>query len=156
MKKRGQFSNEYVLLMGIVVFLVIISVTLYFNLKAPLEDSVVLTNAKDVVDSISQTGAEVYALSNTQEVLTVRIPERTDKLVFSDKEIYLSVKTGDEEFVDVSTISRFSYVGKTYLNPPEGNFKLLIGTVEKVDGLKICVVEFGEEFACVEGEEVQL
>src|SRR3989344_3381512 len=139
MKKRGQFSMEYLLIGVIVIFLLVGSVLLYTYFSKPAKEKVDIASAESVLNTLVQAAEDNYALSGgTQTAVSVRMPSNVLELTFSEKEVFMKVDKGGGETADLVASSEVSFIERTFINPPEGMLDLYLGSLDVDATLSLC------------------
>ena len=161
MRKRGQFSTEYILITAVALTLLILGVVVFIYTQDSVNDNTRLIDAKKAVDAITDTSDQLHALSpGTRNTLTIRIPKGAETLSFSGNEVSLTLQASQTESTDVVSKGKFMFSDRVYTNPPEGVLKLQLGLVDVPSGqavvAKTCVVLATEDINCVDGTVIDL
>ncbi len=150
MKKRGQFSLEYLLVLAIVIVIVIFSIAMYLNFASPAEEQAEFAEGKKSLEIITQVAFDVYALNEgTQNKVKVRLPGRIEEIRFVDKESYIVFEVADGKTSELAVPSKVNFFDKTFVKPEEGQREFIVGTkTDNLGGLRVCVAFAGEDLDC--------
>ncbi|MAF35933.1 hypothetical protein CL622_02340 [archaeon] len=152
LRKSGQYSTEFILLIAGTLLLLIGSVVLFFYFSSGSQNQTILNTIEFSLTEFVQTGENIYALSEGSRTrLTVRIPSRINQIRFDGNEAFATVQMEGTNTIDVTISSKVEFFPKTFSSPAPGRTEYLVGTQldPSDDKIKVCVVPYGQNLDCV-------
>jgi ABC-type glycerol-3-phosphate transport system permease component len=111
MKKRGQVSLEYLMLIGFVFIALVPAMLLAYNAYKDNQDIIAIRQAKQASEAIIQESEAIYYLGPpSMSTIKVYVPGQIFEVVVDDFELTMRVRTSNG-IDDVSTISRVNITG---------------------------------------------
>jgi hypothetical protein len=158
MKRRGQFSTEYMFLIAVVAFMLIIGTVIFIIYSPTVEEGITRENAEHSLKQIVRVADQIHTYGEgTRNSVIIAIPSKVERITFSGNEAFMRMKTGEEEYSDIVVESKVPFITRTYLNPPSGKFDFLVGSKRVGGELQICVAGFDAEnlnsLDCEEGDD---
>lgn len=131
--KKGQVATEYMLLVGIVLF---ITIPIFYYAITNSSQSIRMNEASNVVDAIAKTADTVYALGpGSQDYIQIMIPGGVESISFDRNEVQMKVKIFSDTS-DFFAVSKANLTGSISIN--SGSKHIYIKTLDNE------TVEIGE------------
>ncbi|MBI2128796.1 hypothetical protein HYU07_01010 [Candidatus Woesearchaeota archaeon] len=133
MKKRGQASTEYMIIIGFVALVLIPLIVIFYKQGISTKDQVVTGEADQIAKKITDAADSVYYLGEPSKMtLKLYMPENVKEISFSGREVRFKVATANG-ITDVTSVAATN----------------MMGSVDSSQGIKFIVVEARGDYVWV-------
>ncbi|MCD4666343.1 hypothetical protein K8R47_00870 [archaeon] len=150
-KKRGQVSQEYLIIMGVVVIAFVIAAVLWSEFSSSSKDTVVAARAEKITEEIVKTAHSVYSQSpGTELTITIKVPTKVNSISFqgydTGGEVVVNLTNDQDETYEIAKRSNVPLRGSGDLAPigddnylVPGKYKVVLKNIVS----DVCVFEEG-------------
>ncbi|MDO8740018.1 MAG: hypothetical protein Q7J54_00400 [Candidatus Woesearchaeota archaeon] len=133
MKKRGQASTEYMIIIGFVALVLIPLIVIFYKQGASTKDQITTSEADQIAKKITDAADSVYYMGEPSKMtLKLYMPENVKEISFSGREIRFKVATANG-MTDITSVAATN----------------MMGSIDNSQGIKFIVVEARGDYVWV-------
>jgi uncharacterized protein (UPF0333 family) len=118
LKKRGQVSVEYLIVIGFVTLIVGVLLTISVMYRSQVNYQIRLNQVDEVARSVVDSAESVYYLGEpSRTTLKIYMPEGVDSIIINDNELFFKVRVQSGALTDIAYSTAANLTGSLRTSP---------------------------------------